>query len=143
MLSEGSQGWIAREFEHPKVNANCSDFACVIGTQISKHPCGKSVSRNGSRTGPLLVITVYEVYFCRPLRLIRTDKSQLPAHTGQHHFQRAPHTQKFRHSHLFFNSQAQLDAIADQINNRPRTGSPMAVYAELLRNSQQHSTLIH
>jgi IS30 family transposase len=44
-------------------------------------------------------------------------------------------------------SQAQLDAIADQINSRPRKGlgvrSPLAVYTELLRNSQQHSTLIH
>ena len=44
-------------------------------------------------------------------------------------------------------SQAQLDAIADQINNRPRKGlgvrSPLAVYTELLHNSQQHSTLIH
>jgi IS30 family transposase len=44
-------------------------------------------------------------------------------------------------------SQEQLDAIADQINNRPRKGlgvlSPLAVYTELLRDSQQHSTLIH
>ena len=40
-----------------------------------------------------------------------------------------------------------LDAIADEINNRPRKGlgvrSPMSVYRELLLNSQQHSTLIH
>jgi len=44
-------------------------------------------------------------------------------------------------------SQEQLDAIADQINNRPRKGlgvrSPLVVYTELLQNSQQHSTLIH
>jgi IS30 family transposase len=44
-------------------------------------------------------------------------------------------------------SQEQLDAIADQINNRPRKGlgvrSPLAVYRELLLNSPQHSTLIH
>jgi IS30 family transposase len=44
-------------------------------------------------------------------------------------------------------SQAQLDAIADQINNRPRKGlgvrSPLAVYTELLRNNPLHSTLIH
>jgi IS30 family transposase len=44
-------------------------------------------------------------------------------------------------------SQAQLDVIADPINNRPRKGlgvrSPKAVYTELLRNSQHHSTLIH
>ena len=44
-------------------------------------------------------------------------------------------------------SQEQLDAIADEINNRPRKGlgvrSPMAVYTELLLNSPQHSTLIH
>lgn len=44
-------------------------------------------------------------------------------------------------------SQEQLDAIADQINNRPRKGlgvrSPVAVYRELLINSPQHSTLIH
>ena len=44
-------------------------------------------------------------------------------------------------------SQEQLDAIADEINNRPRKGlgvrSPMAVYRELLVNSPQHSTLIH
>jgi IS30 family transposase len=36
-------------------------------------------------------------------------------------------------------SQEQLDAIADQINNRPRKGlgvrSPLAVYTELLQNS--------
>ena len=41
----------------------------------------------------------------------------------------------------------QLDAIADQINNRPRKGlgvrSPLAVYRELLLNSPQHSTLVH
>jgi IS30 family transposase len=44
-------------------------------------------------------------------------------------------------------SQEQLDAIADQINNRPRKGlgvrSPLAVYRELLLNSPQHSTLFH
>ena len=44
-------------------------------------------------------------------------------------------------------SQEQLDAIADEINNRPRKGlgirSPLAVYRELLINNPQHSTLIH
>ncbi len=44
-------------------------------------------------------------------------------------------------------SQEQLDAIADEINHRPRKGlgvrSPLAVYRELLINSPQHSTLIH
>lgn len=44
-------------------------------------------------------------------------------------------------------SQEQLDAIADQINNRPRKSlgvrSPLAVYRELLINNPQHSTLIH
>ena len=44
-------------------------------------------------------------------------------------------------------SQEQLDAIADEINHRPRKGlgvrSPLAVYRELLINSAQHSTLIH
>jgi IS30 family transposase len=44
-------------------------------------------------------------------------------------------------------SQEQLDAIADEINARPRKGlgvrSPLAVYRELLINSPQHSTLIH
>jgi transposase, IS30 family len=44
-------------------------------------------------------------------------------------------------------SQEQLDAIADEINNRPRKGlgvrSPLAVYTELLLNSPQHSTLVH
>ena len=44
-------------------------------------------------------------------------------------------------------SQEQLEAIADEINNRPRKGlgvrSPLAVYRELLVNSPQHSTLIH
>jgi IS30 family transposase len=44
-------------------------------------------------------------------------------------------------------SQEQLDAIADQINNRPRKGlgvrSPLAVYRELLLNSSQHSTLVN
>ena len=44
-------------------------------------------------------------------------------------------------------SQEQLDAIADQINNRPRKGlgvrSPLAVYREILLNSSQHSTLVH
>lgn len=44
-------------------------------------------------------------------------------------------------------SQAQLDAIADQINNRPRKGVgvrlPLAVYRKLLLNSPQLSTLVH
>ena len=44
-------------------------------------------------------------------------------------------------------SQQQLDAIADEINNRPRKGlgvrSPLAVYRELLMNHPQHSTLVH
>ena len=44
-------------------------------------------------------------------------------------------------------SQEQLDAIADQINNRPRKGlgvrSPLAVYREPLLNNPQHSTLVH
>jgi len=44
-------------------------------------------------------------------------------------------------------SQEELDAIADEINNRPRKGlgvrSPLSVYRELLLNSPQHSTLIH
>jgi IS30 family transposase len=44
-------------------------------------------------------------------------------------------------------SQEQLDAIADEINNRPRKGlvvrPPLAVYTELLLNSPQHSTLTH
>ncbi len=41
-------------------------------------------------------------------------------------------------------SQEQLDAIADEINNRPRKGlrvrSPLSVYRELLINPPQHST---
>jgi IS30 family transposase len=44
-------------------------------------------------------------------------------------------------------SQQQLDAIADQINNRPRKAlgvkSPLAVYRELLQNQSQYSELIH
>jgi IS30 family transposase len=44
-------------------------------------------------------------------------------------------------------SQEQLDAIADEINGRPRKGlgvrSPLAVYRELLINNPQHSTLVH
>lgn len=44
-------------------------------------------------------------------------------------------------------SQEELDAIADEINNRPRKGlgvrSPLTVYRELLANSQQRSMLIH
>ena len=44
-------------------------------------------------------------------------------------------------------SQEQLDAIADEINNRPRKGlgvrSPLSVYRELLINSPQHSTFVH
>jgi len=43
--------------------------------------------------------------------------------------------------------QDQLDAIADQINNRPRktlgVRSPLAVYREFLLNSPHHSTSIH
>ena len=48
---------------------------------------------------------------------------------------------------LSIHSQEQLDAMADQINNRPRKGLgvrlPLAVYRELLLNSPQHSTLVH
>ena len=48
---------------------------------------------------------------------------------------------------LSVHSQERLDAIADEINCRPRKGlglrSPLAVYRELLINSAQHSTLIH
>jgi IS30 family transposase len=44
-------------------------------------------------------------------------------------------------------TQSQLDAIADEINNRPRIAlgvrSPLAVYRELLINSPQHSSLVH
>lgn len=44
-------------------------------------------------------------------------------------------------------TQDQLDAIVDQINNRPRktlgVRSPLAVYREFLMNSPQHSELIH
>lgn len=44
-------------------------------------------------------------------------------------------------------TQQQLDAIADQINARPRKGlgvrCPLAVYRELLLNSPQQSNLIH
>jgi len=44
-------------------------------------------------------------------------------------------------------SQEQLDAIADEINNRPRKGlgvrSPLSVYQELLIKHHPHSTLIH
>jgi IS30 family transposase len=44
-------------------------------------------------------------------------------------------------------SQEQLDAIADEINGRPRKGlgvrSPLVVYRELLLNATQHSPLIH
>ncbi len=44
-------------------------------------------------------------------------------------------------------SQEQLDAIADEINTRPRKGlgvrSPLVVYQELLMNNPQHSTLVH
>lgn len=44
-------------------------------------------------------------------------------------------------------SQEQLDAIADQINTRPRKGlgvrAPLAVYRELLLNSSHHSTAVH
>ena len=44
-------------------------------------------------------------------------------------------------------SQKQLDAIADEINDRPRIGlgvrSPLAVYRHLLLNFPQHSNLLH
>ena len=44
-------------------------------------------------------------------------------------------------------SQEQLDAIVNEINNRPRNGlgvrSPLLVYRELLLNSPPHSTLIY
>lgn len=44
-------------------------------------------------------------------------------------------------------SQEELDAIADEINFRPRIGlglrCPLAVYRELLLNASQHSTSIH
>ena len=44
-------------------------------------------------------------------------------------------------------SQEQLDAIADEINGRPRKGlgvrSPLAVYRDLLLSNPQHSTLVH
>ena len=44
-------------------------------------------------------------------------------------------------------SQAQLDAIADETNNRPRKGlgvrSSLAVYCELLINNLQHLTLVY
>jgi transposase, IS30 family len=44
-------------------------------------------------------------------------------------------------------SQQQLDAIADEINDRQEKGwgvrSPLAVYRELLINNPQHSTLVH
>lgn len=44
-------------------------------------------------------------------------------------------------------SQQQLDAIADEINERPRKGlgvrSTLAVYRELLINNPQHFTLVH
>ncbi|MEI8292200.1 MAG: IS30 family transposase [Verrucomicrobiota bacterium] len=44
-------------------------------------------------------------------------------------------------------TQQQLDAIADEINARPRKGlgvrCPLAVYRELLLNSTQQSTLVH
>jgi IS30 family transposase len=44
-------------------------------------------------------------------------------------------------------TQQQLDAIADEINTRPRKGlgvrCPLAVYRELLLNHSQQSTLIH
>ena len=44
-------------------------------------------------------------------------------------------------------SQEQLDAIADEINGRPRKGLgvrvPLAVYREILINNPQHSTLVN
>ncbi len=44
-------------------------------------------------------------------------------------------------------TQQQLDAIADQINTRPRKGlgvrCPLAVYRELLLNSSQQSNITH
>ncbi len=50
-------------------------------------------------------------------------------------------------NHLSVYSQEQLDAIADEINNRPRKGlgvrSPLAVYRELLINTSEQYTLIH
>jgi transposase, IS30 family len=43
--------------------------------------------------------------------------------------------------------QEQLDAIADEINNRPPKGlevrSSLSIYPELLLKSPQHFTLIH
>jgi IS30 family transposase len=48
---------------------------------------------------------------------------------------------------LSSDSQDQLDAIADQINGRPRDGlrarSPLALHRELLIGSTQHSTQTH
>jgi len=45
-------------------------------------------------------------------------------------------------------SQEPLDAIADEINGRPKKGlgvrsPPLAVYRELLINNPQYSTLVH
>ena len=48
---------------------------------------------------------------------------------------------------LFVYSQKEMDAIADEVNNRSRKGlgvrSALIVYRELLLDSSQHSTLIH
>ncbi len=50
-------------------------------------------------------------------------------------------------TNLSIYSQQQLDAVADEINDRPRKGlgvrSPLAVYRELLINNPLHSTLVH
>ena len=46
MLSEGAQLRVAGETEHPLINTDCTNFACVVGPQMNVHPRRKYVSRS-------------------------------------------------------------------------------------------------
>jgi IS30 family transposase len=83
--------------------------------------------------------TSFAVYFCDPHSPWQRDSNENINGLVRHYLTKG--------TDLLFYSQAQLDAIADQINNRPRKSlgkrSTMAVYIELLRNSHQHLLFIH
>jgi hypothetical protein len=43
MLGEGSQARVARNPQHPVVNAHRADFACMVCSEVSNHPSGQII----------------------------------------------------------------------------------------------------
>jgi IS30 family transposase len=115
-----------------------TDKLCAIAQPMRKtltYDQGKEMAQHKQLTNN----TGMAVYFCDPHTPCQRGSNKNNNGLVRQHLPKG--------TDLTGYNQEKLDAIANEINNRPRKGlgvrCPLAVYRELLLNSYQQSTLIH